>query len=258
MFIIFHSEKNFIISGVCLVRSLSCQEFVFQKFVFPEFVFQEFVFQEFVMAPILQLYKYHPIQPVYSNSTSILQLYQYPLTLPISSNSTSILQLYQYPHFLQLFYQYTQTLPVSSNMFSFKSQFMQNPVYNIYLLSEIPSMSKTQFIMYLFFKITYLWGQIYLWGKNSVYGSLKSYIYEGKTLSIALLNPIFMKGNTVYCSLISYIYGWKHCLLLSEILYWWVETLSIALLNSIFMRCKLCLLLTWILYLWGETLSFLT
>ena len=132
---------------------------------------------------------------------------------------------------------------------------MQNPVYNIYLLSEIPSMSKTQFIMYLFFKITYLWGQIYLWGKNSVYSSLKSYIYEEKTLSIDLLNPIFMRGNTVYCSLISYIYGWKHCLLLSEILYWWVETLSIALLNSIFMRCKLCLL-SLILYLWGEPLSF--
>ena len=42
-FIIFHSEKNFIISGVCLsgiciFSSLSCQEFVF-----PEFVFQEFV-----------------------------------------------------------------------------------------------------------------------------------------------------------------------------------------------------------------------
>ena len=27
-FIIFHSEKNFIISGVCIFRSLSCQEFV--------------------------------------------------------------------------------------------------------------------------------------------------------------------------------------------------------------------------------------
>ena len=44
-------------SGVCLVRSLSCQEFVFQEFefqefVFQEFVFQEFVFQEFVMAPL--------------------------------------------------------------------------------------------------------------------------------------------------------------------------------------------------------------
>ena len=38
-------------SGVCLVRSLSCQEFVFQEFEFQEFVFQEFVFQEFVMAP---------------------------------------------------------------------------------------------------------------------------------------------------------------------------------------------------------------
>ena len=35
-------------SGVCLVRSLSRQEFVFQEFVFPEFVFPEFVFQEFV------------------------------------------------------------------------------------------------------------------------------------------------------------------------------------------------------------------
>jgi len=37
-FIIFHSEKNFIISGVCLsgvciFKSLSCQEFVFQEFV---------------------------------------------------------------------------------------------------------------------------------------------------------------------------------------------------------------------------------
>ena len=42
-FIKFHSEKNFIISGVCLVRSLSLQEFVFPEFVFPEFVFQEFV-----------------------------------------------------------------------------------------------------------------------------------------------------------------------------------------------------------------------
>ena len=35
-FIIFHSEKNFIISGVCLsgvrlVRSLSCQEFVLSR-----------------------------------------------------------------------------------------------------------------------------------------------------------------------------------------------------------------------------------
>ena len=51
-FIKFHSEKNFIISGVCLsgvclIRSLSRQEFVF-----PEFVFQEFVFQEFVTAPV--------------------------------------------------------------------------------------------------------------------------------------------------------------------------------------------------------------
>ena len=32
-FVIFHSEKIFIISGVCLVRSLFCQEFVFQEFV---------------------------------------------------------------------------------------------------------------------------------------------------------------------------------------------------------------------------------
>ena len=44
-------------SGVCLVWSLSCQEFVFQEFEFQEFVFQEFVFQEFVfpefvMAPL--------------------------------------------------------------------------------------------------------------------------------------------------------------------------------------------------------------
>jgi len=38
--------QNFLFSGVCLVRSLSRQEFVFQ-----EFVFQEFVFQEFVTAP---------------------------------------------------------------------------------------------------------------------------------------------------------------------------------------------------------------
>ena len=38
-------------SGVCLVWSLSCQEFVFQEFEFQEFVFQEFVFPEFVMAP---------------------------------------------------------------------------------------------------------------------------------------------------------------------------------------------------------------
>ena len=73
-FIIFHSEKNFIISGVCLsgvclsgvctFKSLSHQEFVFQEFVFPEFVFpefvfpefvfQEFVFPEFVMAPRTQ------------------------------------------------------------------------------------------------------------------------------------------------------------------------------------------------------------
>ena len=57
-FIKFHSEKNFIISGVCLsgvclVRSLSRQEIVFPEFVFPEFVFQEFVFQEFVTAPTL-------------------------------------------------------------------------------------------------------------------------------------------------------------------------------------------------------------
>ena len=52
-FIKFHSEKNFIISGVCLVRSLSRQEFVFPEFVFPEFVFPEFVFQEFVTAPAL-------------------------------------------------------------------------------------------------------------------------------------------------------------------------------------------------------------
>ena len=51
-FIKFHSEKNFIISGVCLVRSLSLQEFVFPEFVFPEFVFPEFVFQEFVTAPL--------------------------------------------------------------------------------------------------------------------------------------------------------------------------------------------------------------
>ena len=42
-------------SGVCLVRSLSCQEFVFQEFEFQEFVFQEFVFQEFVMAPFFRL-----------------------------------------------------------------------------------------------------------------------------------------------------------------------------------------------------------
>ena len=63
-FIKFHSEKNFIISGVCLsgvctFKSLSHQEFVFQEFVFPEFVFPEFVFQEFVfpefvMAPRTQ------------------------------------------------------------------------------------------------------------------------------------------------------------------------------------------------------------
>ena len=49
-FIKFHSEKNFIISGVCLsgvclVRSFSRQEFVFL----------EFVFQEFVTAPIIRL-----------------------------------------------------------------------------------------------------------------------------------------------------------------------------------------------------------
>ncbi len=55
-FIKFHSEKNFIISGVCLsgvclVRSLSRQEFVF-----PEFVFPEFVFQEFVSAPLIKSY----------------------------------------------------------------------------------------------------------------------------------------------------------------------------------------------------------
>ena len=43
--------QKFLFSGVCLVRSLSFQEFVFQEFVFQEFVFQEFVFQEFVMAP---------------------------------------------------------------------------------------------------------------------------------------------------------------------------------------------------------------
>ena len=40
--------QKFLFSGVCLVRSLSRQEFVF-----PEFVFQEFVFQEFVLAPSL-------------------------------------------------------------------------------------------------------------------------------------------------------------------------------------------------------------
>ncbi len=35
--------QKFLFSGVCLVRSLSRQEFVFQEFVFPEFVIQEFV-----------------------------------------------------------------------------------------------------------------------------------------------------------------------------------------------------------------------
>ena len=35
--------QKFLFSGVCLVRSLSCQEFVLQ----------EFVFQEFVMAPTM-------------------------------------------------------------------------------------------------------------------------------------------------------------------------------------------------------------
>ena len=30
--------QKFLFSGVCLVRSLSCQEFVFQEFVFQEFV----------------------------------------------------------------------------------------------------------------------------------------------------------------------------------------------------------------------------
>ena len=54
----------FIFSGVCHVKSLArqefvfqefdFQEFVFQEFVFQEFVFHEFVFQEFVMAPVLQ------------------------------------------------------------------------------------------------------------------------------------------------------------------------------------------------------------
>ena len=43
--------QKFLFSGVCLVRSLSRQAFVFPEFVFPEFVFQEFVFQEFVTAP---------------------------------------------------------------------------------------------------------------------------------------------------------------------------------------------------------------
>ena len=46
-YILFVFQK-FSFSGVCLVRSLSFQEFVFQ-----EFVFQEFVFQEFVMAPYI-------------------------------------------------------------------------------------------------------------------------------------------------------------------------------------------------------------
>ena len=60
-FITFYSEINFRFSGVCHVRSLSCQEFVFQEFefqefVFQEFVFQEFVFQEFVMAPLCTLH----------------------------------------------------------------------------------------------------------------------------------------------------------------------------------------------------------
>ena len=41
--------QMFLFSGVCLVRSLSFQEFVFQ-----EFVFQESVFQEFVMAPAIR------------------------------------------------------------------------------------------------------------------------------------------------------------------------------------------------------------
>jgi len=42
--------QKFLFSGVCLVRSLSRQEFVF-----PEFVFPEFVFPEFIMAPILTI-----------------------------------------------------------------------------------------------------------------------------------------------------------------------------------------------------------
>ena len=67
-FIIFHSEKNFIISGVflsgvCTFRRLSRQEivfpeFVFPEFVFPEFVFPKFVFPEFVMAPKILLWPY--------------------------------------------------------------------------------------------------------------------------------------------------------------------------------------------------------
>ena len=82
-FIKFHSEKNFIISGVCLsgvclVRSLSLQEFVFP----------EFVFQEFVTAPLNSASDWlETIQaPNFKLQASVTYfVYIYPLFYPMHS-----------------------------------------------------------------------------------------------------------------------------------------------------------------------------